>query len=499
MITFPASRRLFRNTQKVYNNGMNLRYAVAVGMAALAMGASGVTTPRGLVLRTKAPPTASIAAADGDAYGTVHVWHGSPVFRYQVENTSETPLVARVTLKKPVYHSRWFSLVSTVSVGAGEKKDLEQRIPFFPLGYGGRCSVEIDDGTGALSVDGVDGTVEMHIPYGWRHDKGTGFLDENFEPKIVVSAGVERETISAYSSALVQGCTKSQKNKYGSCGRGAEVSVRTCDFSRFTDWRDFSVASAVVVDAKAWTNLTATALDALKGYVVAGGSLVLMGEGFPKDAVTAGRHGLGEVVRFGTLAPATAEATKFAQFVADGARNFILAENAGAPRIPCGVASLAAVRREIDRTPVGTIVLVLLAFVVLAGPATVIVLAKTNRRIHLLWVFPAVSVLFSAVVVVALVTREGTKLRTETFVHKVSDAEFAKTVTVEDRVLVAPIALNEAIDLPGDALVTFDGGDSHVFGETVVVDEKGYHFRSGWTPSLWPVRFRAVRVEGGAK
>lgn len=478
---------------------MNMRWIVAVGAAAWTAGALAVTTPNGLVLRTKAPPTASIATGDGEAYGTVFVWHGSPVFRYQVENTSATPQVARVTLKKPVYHGPRFSFVSTVSVGAGEKKDLELRFPFFPLRHGGYTLVEIDDGTGALSVGDADGTVEMHIPYGWRHDKGTGFLDENFEPKIVVSAGVERETISAYSSALVQGCTKSQKNKHGSCGRGAEVSVRTCDFSRFTDWRDFSVASAVVVDAKAWTNLTATALDALKGYVVAGGSLVLIGEGFPKDAVTAGRHGLGEVVWFRALAPATAEATRFAQLVADGARNFILAENAGTPRIPCGVASLAAVRREIDRTPVRTIVLVLLAFVVLAGPATVVVLAKTNRRIHLLWVFPAVSVLFSAVVVVALVTREGTKLRTETFVHKVSDAEFAKTVTVEDRVLVAPIALNEAIDLPGDALVTFDGGDAHVFGETVVVDEKGYHFCSGWTPSLWPVRFRAVRVEGGAK
>ena len=481
---------------------MNMRCILAAGMSAWAVGASAVTTPNGLVLRRKAPPTASIATADGDASGAewMSIRHGSPVFRYQVENTSEAPQVARVTLKQPVYHGRWFSFVSTVSVGAGEKKDLEPRIPFFPLSYGGCTLVEIDDGTGAPSVDGVDGTVEMYIPYVWRHDKGTGFLDENFEPKIVVSAGVERETIcSAYSSALVQGCTKSQKNKHGSCGRGAEVSVRTCDFSRFTDWRDFSVASAVVVDAKAWTNLTATALDALKGYVVAGGSLVLIGEGFPKDAVTAGRHGLGEVVWFRALEPATAEATRFAQLVADGARNFILAENAGTPRIPCGAASLAAVRREIDRTPVRTIVLVLLAFVVLAGPATVVVLAKTNRRIHLLWVFPAVSVLFSAVVVVALVTREGTKLRTETFVHKVSDAEFAKTVTVEDRVLVAPIALNEAIDLPGDALVTFDGGDDHVFGETVVVDEKGYHFRSGWTPSLWPVRFRAVRVEGVAK
>ena len=498
MITFPASRRLFRNTQKVYNNGINLRYAVAVGMAALAMGASAVTTPRGLVLRTKAPPTASIATGDGETYATVHVWHGSPVFRYQVENTSATPQVARVTLKKPVYHGRWFSLVSTVSVGAGEKKDLEPRFPFFPLRYGGLTLVEIDDGTGAMSVGDADGTVEMYIPYGWRHDKGTGFLDENYEPQIVVSAGVEHETIcSAYSSVLSQGCA--QKNKHGSCGRDAEVRVRTCDFSRFTDWRDFSVASAVVVDAKSWTNLTAAALDALKGYVVAGGSLVLLGEGFPKNAVTAGRHGLGEVVWFRALAPAAAEATRFAQLVADGARNFILAENAGTPRIPCGVASLAAVRREIDRTPVRTIVLVLLAFVVIAGPATVVVLAKTNRRIHLLWVFPSVSVLFSAVVVVALVTREGTELRTETFVHTAADAEFAKTVTVEDRVLVAPIALNEAIDLPGDALVTFDGGDDHVFGETVVVDEGGYHFRSGWTPPLWPVRFRVVRVEGGAK
>ena len=479
---------------------MNMRYVVAVGMTALALGSSAVTTPKGLVLRTKAPPTAAIATGDGDASGAewMSIWHGSPVFRYQVENTSEAPQVARVTLKQPVYHGRWFSSVSTVSVGAGEKKDLEQRLPFFPHGYGGRTLVEIDDGTGALSDDGAGGTVEMLIPYDWRHDKGTGFLGEHSEPQIVVSAGVERETIrSAYSSALTR--DRTQKNKHGSCGRSADANVRTCDFSRFTDWRDFSVASAVVVDAKAWTNLTATALDALKGYVVAGGSLVLLGEGFPENAVTAGRHGLGEVVWFRALEPATAEATRFAQLVADGARNFILAENAGTPRIPCGVASLAAVRREIDRTPVRTIVLVLLAFVVLAGPATVVVLAKTNRRIHLLWVFPAVSVLFSAVVVVALVTREGTELRTEVFVHTAADAEFAKTVTVEDRVLVAPIALNEAIDLPGDALVTFDGGDDHVFGETVVVDEKGYHFRSGWTPSLWPVRFRAVRVEGGAK
>lgn len=126
MITFPASRRLFRDTQKVYNSGMNMRYAVAVGMAALAMGASAVTTPKGLVLRTKAPPTASIATADGDASGAewMSIWHGSPVFRYQVENTSEAPQVARVTLKQPVYHGRWFSSVSTVSVGAGEKKDL---------------------------------------------------------------------------------------------------------------------------------------------------------------------------------------------------------------------------------------------------------------------------------------------------------------------------------------------------------------------------------------
>ena len=110
--------------KKVYNNGMNLRYAVAVGMAALAMGASGVTTPRGLVLRTKAVPTASIATGDGETYAMVHVWHGSPVFRYQVENTSAMLQVARVTLKKPLYHGRRFSLVSTVSVGAGEKKDL---------------------------------------------------------------------------------------------------------------------------------------------------------------------------------------------------------------------------------------------------------------------------------------------------------------------------------------------------------------------------------------
>lgn len=235
---------------------------------------------------------------------------------------------------------------------------------------------------------------------------------------------------------------------------------------------------------------------ALKGYVVAGGCLVLTDKDFPPDAPSVGQHGLGEV---GLLDDS------FAMLVAKGARNlqFVYKNETGRketkPCFPCGEALAAAVDQELGRTPFGTFILILLAFIVLAGPVTVLVLAKLNRRIHLLWIFPAVAVIFSAIVVAALVAREGTSPRIQTFTHSVTDAEFQLTAKVEDTLIVAPIPLSHTLDLPADALVSFDGGDENVHGNAIYIDEQGFHFLDGWTPSLWPVRFRAVRVEGGAQ
>ena len=49
--------------------------------------------------------------------------------------------------------------------------------------------------------------------------------------------------------------------------------------------------------------------------------------------------------------------------------------------------------------------------------------------------------------------------------------------------IVAPIPLSHAIDLPADALVSFDGGDEGVHGTAIYIDEQGFHFLDGWTPS----------------
>lgn len=482
------------------------RRLIGVVVALVVGTALGDLTPGGIKLTELKAPTEPIK--EGEPYYRGDLSHGNPVWRCQIENTSALPRNVHLTLNGlrayAFQNSNGIRIGSAFTLDAKESKTVELRLPFISS-YLQQMAVEVDDGISQITWGYADG-LNMGIYKSWRDPKEPlpRFLDEVYNPLTVVSEELAKgDILAAYINAWKEEFIKQQHLDQDSVlsSRSPYFDLRTCDLTRFTEWRDFSVASAVVVGPKTWAKLTDNVRAALKGYVVAGGSVVLVGEGFPKDAFSVGVHGLGEVAHFKALnAKSPKEGACFADLVANGARNLQFVTNPKEARFPCGVASAAAVEAELGKTPFGMIILVLAIFVLLAGPVLVIYLARTNRRIHLLWMFPTIAVVFTAIVIIVLIAREGTSPRIQSFTHTAKDAEWGMSVTVEDTLIIAPIPVNHAIDLPADALISFDGGDRKVNGEEVVIDESGYHFfGTGWTPSLWPVRFRSVRVEGGAK
>lgn len=389
-----------------------MKRLVGILTLAGAMTALAETTPAGLVFTLKKSATEDVLEMqDGEArnYSGMGFHHGSPALRYCIENPTATPRTAQISVKtRSYFRGAMGNLVclTSVSVGAGEKKDCEVRLPFVDIGNNIYRQVEIDDGVEKKFCGSVS-DLAMHTGSNdWYDPKDPlpRYLDSDFEPLVVVSKDVSESRVQmAYTSTWKEEYRKKKRLNNDENVLSPELNIRTCDFSRFTDWRDFSVASAVVIAPTTWTNLTDVTRAALKGYVVAGGSVVLADGNFPKDAPSVGRHGLGEVGKLGALADLVANAARNLQFVDKGVTK---------PRFPCGAALAAA---------------------------------------------------------------------------------------VEDTLIVAPIPLSRAIDFPADALVSFDGGDAAVHGNAIYIDEQGFHFLDGWTPSLWPVRFRAVRVEGGAQ
>ena len=145
-------------------------------------------------------------------------------------------------------------------------------------------------------------------------------------------------------------------------------------------------------------------------------------------------------------------------------------------------------------TPFGAIVIVLLVFAILAGPVLVFTLARKNRRLQLLWIFPVISIVFSVAVAAVIVFANGVSVKVKEFVCEKEVPELARKVVVKNTVYVAPFTMTEPMRCPSDALVTFDSGDYRAHGDYIVSTKDAIEFTGGWAPSLWPVRTRALQV-----
>ena len=251
-----------------------------------------------------------------------------------------------------------------------------------------------------------------------------------------------------------------------------------------------SVYDALVIDEDDWERYPPELRAILPDWVAGGGTLALIGTEEPP--IAPGNYGLGRVAALGASSP------DFDALFKSLAATMIRYSLATSP-FDCDIKASDAVAAMRNETPFSTILIVLFAFCVLAGPVLVVTLARHNRRLSLLWVFPVMAVAFSLGVMGVIVCSKGIEPELRQFVHTIYDENAGKVVTICNHVILAPFTLQGDVRLDArDSVVSYMSGDVNRCGDTIIYTGEEFVFRDGWAPALWPVVFRTVSVHAMA-
>jgi len=272
--------------------------------------------------------------------------------------------------------------------------------------------------------------------------------------------------------------TASYKNDF-------DINSRILDISKITSWRDLSVYDMIVAENADWRALPESFRDMAESWVMAGGAVSLVG----CAETSSEKLGFGSVRRHGPEIDYTA--------LTDDLANSFDRQSCvdGVCDIWSDGASSAAALNERFSLPTGKMILILLAFAVAAGPLTVLLLARFNKRMWIYWMFPALAVGFSIAVIAVVVAVGGIRPKLTQFASTYVDDKTGKAVTVQNDVIIAPFGTDAAIEYPDNAVVScLYGSPNSPSGRICTVDRGLYSFTGKWLPPRWPVRFRTVHV-----
>ena len=297
------------------------------------------------------------------------------------------------------------------------------------------------------------------------------------------------------------------------------------------DWRAYSVFSGVFVAERDLPDLPAPAKAALRDYAAAGGAVFFVGaERVPAEFADAALTALAtpaansdaKLVSVPSAVPPDDSAVRspldalrcglglFAAVPESVARpgsaddlpedlgSFLLRHvlRAGSVldnqnEIVDHLAGTAAggAAGAVGRPPVGVFLLLLAAFAVLAGPVSLWILARKNRRIQILWVLPAVSAVFSVAILLSLLLREGVTPSASARCGVLLDQRAGRAVVFADHAFYSPLTLGP-VDLPADAAV--DPRDSHKGGGPLHAGRTARY--EGWISPRTPGAFTDAAV-----
>ena len=257
------------------------------------------------------------------------------------------------------------------------------------------------------------------------------------------------------------------------------------------DWRDYSAYDVAVLTAGEFAALPEAASKALMGYAASGGAVIVVGA-VPEGAGAAFKS---RKIAFGEIwftgEDGIDDWPRFIAFLEESFRRQTLAAQ---PLLECDVKAKVSVLKHIADTPFLAILAILAAFVVVAGPVSIVILARKNKRINILWLFPLLAVAFSFAVMAVIILANGVIPHVERFKDTARDESTGIEVAIENTVMVAPFPLSKPIRMPSDGLVSYFSGDGRCAGSRIELKGDSFEFSGGWTPILWPVRFRTVRV-----
>ncbi len=141
--------------------------------------------------------------------------------------------------------------------------------------------------------------------------------------------------------------------------------------------------------------------------------------------------------------------------------------------------------------PLQGFLLVLLFFVVLAGPGVLIFTRRTNRRILMITLVPAISLAFTIVVISFAVISEGITISQRRQSITLLDQPARRAVTYGAVGIYAPVALRDGLHFDIGTEVT----PLSPVRTTSITSAAKQHYRSGWTQPRIPAFFRVRRCE----
>ena len=425
------------------------RVAALLVFATVCASAS-VTTPRGLAV-------ANITSAPDSSWAL-----GSRLVRVQVSNPDPTPHRVRIQFGQyPAFVS------ADADIPAGARVVVELPLP--QARHMGSDTLFATDESGRAVEIGRD-----HSYTSWNREL----------MPLYVSRSLSAESLR---DQLVEGVKSLSPSGVSSKHASNFQTARAADFADPwpTDWRAYSVYAGVLIDARDLADLPSGARTALLDYAALGGSVLFVGANALPPEFTAGL--LSDLLRPGTE-HAGSEALSGAAVSCDIRRcglGFLatLPASVAAPdrpplepdvlqfllrriehsRVMLGFSENQFLQREtpteIPPPPVLPFLLILLVFSILAGPVAIRILARRNRRIHILWVLPAISAVFSLAIILSLLLTEGVRPTLGLHGAVVLDQRAGRAISQHSVSVYSPITLPR-LEFPADAAVRPGDGTS---------------------------------------
>ncbi len=235
------------------------------------------------------------------------------------------------------------------------------------------------------------------------------------------------------------------------------------------DFRAYTRYAGCMLSADEFAELAPAVRTALLDYAAAGGLLCLFGTDTPPPCPFRGGHPVLDPPSW--LEPPTNQL----KYVLLGRGTLVVLSVSSAEEL--ADESLAVLVRLLDRTEehIGSgkhkpescpdwvipvppvhfagVFLVLILFSVLAGPVLVVVLARRNRRIHILWLLPAISAAFSLILIAVFLMTNGIRPTLLNEANVLLDQGAGRAVVSGHTAILAPLSLRKGLVFDRGALL----------------------------------------------
>jgi len=433
--------------------------------------------------------------------------HGTTVHRFVVDNPSAKRRTVEISLPGYRYGREGISDISGKVTVEGFSKAMIA-LPQPSLALSGRGFTVAEDGYESSQFNLQANEYEK-----WNSDE---------LPTLLLSRTLSGEQLTANFSGIVETAATKSGRHYPGGSRSLTPLRLTLDPEAWpSDWLDYTPFDACLIAAEDYTRMPDRVCSALRAYASAGGTVVLVGttnmppewvEGRsaspslerPDAAVFSSRFGFGRIllVRDSTIESWGKEIQTVLMESFEKSNSSWSTYPVWNGHRAMSSAGIANCMKDIPvggdlHVPVNVFFFLLLAFAVVAGPLAVMLAAKYNRRMYLLWAVPLFGVVFSGVIFVSIIMMEGVTPTLRRQAITLLDQTTRHAVTLGAVGVYAPTTLKDGL--------FFDNGSevspiayTQIKGARIVCGQR-QQYLGGWVPPRMAGFFRIRRSESRAE